>query len=175
MNPSTCYMKLPTLFSITTEELLLLETQVHEARVTNRRTSTDDSASQQSSFKELRCLGCHDKEKEIDVTLQRFCTSIVRTAPPCPLALATSRGVRQSSFSIKGLAAKLIGKAHIDEFLEFKWTKLIKHCWLLTIPPCTRSSLIILSKPLLAAWCNGVPPWRPKQQLKVKSIRWDRT
>jgi len=62
------------------------------------------------------CFGCHDKEKKIDfVTLQRFCTSIVRTTLPCPLALATSRAVRQSSFSIKGLAAKLMGKSHVNK------------------------------------------------------------
>lgn len=47
LDASTICHMIPTLSLIPTEELLLLETQDHETRATNRRTSIDDSTSQQ--------------------------------------------------------------------------------------------------------------------------------
>ena len=47
LDASTICHMIPTLFLIPTEELVLLETQVHETRTANQRTSIDDSTSQQ--------------------------------------------------------------------------------------------------------------------------------
>lgn len=46
--------------------------------------------------------------------------------------------------------------------------ELVIICVWVDIPPCERSNFTVCSRPLFAAWCRGVPAWRPKDVHKGK-------
>jgi hypothetical protein len=115
-----------------------------------------------------------------DITTRRIShTSIARTTMLCPFALATCRGVWQSSFVTNAFAEnskekkkhslKLNYQRHKNKNKNYTaastWnfqndSKIRQY----TSPPRERSNFTVFSRPLFAAWCKGVPALRPATQ-----------